>query len=437
MPLNDEVANLKLFDWDGSLSHPTFQGSLFSGSGIFPQKLIRSNNYFFDQLLLDININEYLNVVLGLGTARQDFETDRGNTYPTCLPSLPSIQTYFSRNSSATILIDIFMMADLFKKNIKEGDSYTKAMIVLSNLKDLENHARWFFDHTKFTLIYTHINRFRILNPTAQKWVVDFYDDRLDILNGLINIFDKYSKYFLPQKMSFNFYLYNGKKLKKIRSFEGECENIDHHYAWSVRYFAFSVTSKRKYNSFESEFAELTSFHLTEGYNFNEGIETIQIELMERFLEFRNQLLTMPPVISTNSCYLSQANIHQRISISPHYDIDASFLKWNRNKIYVYEGLALIFACFLYYMTLSKLPVSFSISLSLGILLLNVVLDKIKVNHFPNGNKDVLSLANLDENRKTTYSFERFFQISGEMKDCKSKTHSTHPSLLTTPTKSL
>ncbi|CAM2977739.1 Dot/Icm secretion system substrate [Legionella steigerwaltii] len=240
--------NLSLFDIDGSLYHKfTFGGYQNEPHN---QWLLNSNEPLLKHIERNIQNNKYDRFILGYGTNRQDKRSDNSNWYRggSMVPALPILQTYFAKKTNAEVLIEPFLMADIYGKpqkdplskqnrsieqrNLAAGDSYKKLLCKNKS----EEHSEWMFDHSKITLMYAHAHRVALLNPEAEEITIDFYDDSDDILNQVKSFFLK-NQSLLPKKVRLNLFKYAGDNPVLQHSIQGNGE-IDTHYDWSVRFFS-------------------------------------------------------------------------------------------------------------------------------------------------------------------------------------------------------
>ncbi len=328
--------NLKLFDIDGCLFHNVRKRK---NEDPIEKWLIEENQSLLNSLIEDIDKNSYDIVILGYGTNRQSLRQDVANAGGTCTPVLPILQSYLQNNVQCEVLLEPFLMADIYGNNAhanhttfvisnhaspptaknnqmrelaivaeslfirdkemkltaywhtsyqndniasysilleesakdivqelpkvgeqSENTDLAKKILSLFNLaihknnyagesykkllryfhKDIKDdeHAFYVFDEYKITLIYAHAHRAAILNQDREI-VVDFYDDRKDILGALYKTFNGNTQ-LLPKNISFCLYQYKegrfGNKIYESK-INGTGE-IDSRFDWSVRYIA-------------------------------------------------------------------------------------------------------------------------------------------------------------------------------------------------------
>ncbi len=263
----EEIIILNLYDVDGSAYHSQEWGS--KGVDV-EQWLIDTNPNLLRDNKEEIKRVKPKKVIVALGTNRQCYETDalshdRGGS---CMPLLPILQSYLASQVETEVVLEPFMMADIYGSNLAAGQSYAAALRKLYGDSKNEEHARWVFDHTKVSLIYAHAHRVAALHPHANI-IINFFDDKI-----LEEIHDFYRQCpdLLPNNVTLRIHKYKGAEVKKYKENIKGQGSIDTHWHWSVRlmsvmtyYFSWSTTAgkDREINSVEA----LHQYH--EGYRYN------------------------------------------------------------------------------------------------------------------------------------------------------------------------
>lgn len=241
--------NLKLFDIDGCLYH---EGR---GKGSCENWLIDINKPLLDDIEREFKEKGH-KLILAYGTNRQSYNTDIANAYRggSLALALPLLECYFRKKLNTEVLIEPFLMADIYGKakcasgftqgdarpieerNLNAGDSYKNILRqnAAGKLGAIE-HADWIFDHSKISLIYAQAHRVAHLNPN-EEIIIDFYDDTDKILGAVGNFFEKYPQ-MLPKNVTLNLKKYNGQELNQLKSIIG-AGSVDSQYDWSVRYLS-------------------------------------------------------------------------------------------------------------------------------------------------------------------------------------------------------
>src|SRR5262249_53702382 len=145
------VVNYKLYDLDGCLHH--YVVSVLLKEYIDPySKGFKQALSQYEKWLIDSNENlfnyetfreeKFDECYVGYGTSRQDYATNELNKLKgSGAPSLPIVQSYLSEKLKRDVLLDPFLMADIYGDKIA-GESY-KAILQTENLKKENEHASW------------------------------------------------------------------------------------------------------------------------------------------------------------------------------------------------------------------------------------------------------------------------------------------------------
>src|SRR3990167_2892698 len=164
---------VKLYDVDGCLYHACKK---------YPHSpaeewVLSTNEAFLEAQIQAIQRNNINKVIIGYGTNRQDFRTDRYNSNlfqsDSCTPILPLFQSYFKEKlPRCEVVLDPLWMSDIYSGN-PAGTSY-KAALRERYQNTNESHTDALFDKTKITLIYAHAHRAASLHP-KDLITLDFY----------------------------------------------------------------------------------------------------------------------------------------------------------------------------------------------------------------------------------------------------------------------
>lgn len=318
--------NLKLYDIDGCLYHAYKRHSDKTSHGW----LIPENESFFAAQIEEINKEQYDKVVVAYGTNRQDAITNfsnsaRGGSFT---PALPVIQNYLASQLDCEVVLDPFLMADLYGDR-EAGESYKNILKNEYTKQKGEKHAEWVFDHSKVSLIYAHAWRVRQLHPTDEI-VIDFYDDTEGILNGLQEFFQDHPDW-LPQNIILRISRYKGNSIERIGPDIKGTSEIDERYDWSVRYLAASYDYRKKSPITTAE--DLQKYK--QQYNENQDDSKPTIHLSNRwnaFDAFNKFRETELPKLRTNATITQTANYTTAQKLLKDKLIPKSFVKYKPKK---------------------------------------------------------------------------------------------------------
>jgi hypothetical protein len=229
-----------------------FDGCLFNKDYVLAKdkKVIEHNHAFLDKIK-DENKNEdssqfYDKVVCIIGSNRQSKEIDDNNHYAfvmghglidkgSCFPAITEVSEYLGTTFDPMLLADIF--ADL-----PDGEAYRRA-----TTPDYKGeHPQTYFDASKVALLYAQIHKAAMDDPTAEI-IFDFYDDRTDILHGLIQFFKKYPE-LMPQNVTLGLNLYDGEEDSALMEEINGTGFIDSHYRQTVKdmiHYCFEKAKKK------------------------------------------------------------------------------------------------------------------------------------------------------------------------------------------------
>lgn len=243
--------------------------------------LISTNKALFEAQLAEIKKGEHEKVIIGIGTNRQDYMSDKVNSYRggSMAPAFPLIQSYLSQQlgNQSLIEFDPFLMADIYDRTevldpnqaVVAGGAYRRILTAYNDESQKEQHPRAMFDHSKISLIYAHAHRLATLNPTAD-CVLDFYDDNSPILSGIFDFFASYPN-LLPDRVTLCLNQYkNGSPVIKYEDAIRGTGRVDSQYDWSVRLMAsmsYYFGSGANEDHFIETIEGLKNFHIEDHYH--------------------------------------------------------------------------------------------------------------------------------------------------------------------------
>lgn len=246
--------NLRLYDIDGCLYNNAavkeksiIQKFYNNQYNSFRSWLLRHNNKFLKKQITDIQSKKYDKVIVGCGSTRQSYYLDALNKLTkkgaSFAPTLPVIQNYFKQQAQQNVVVDPFLMADIYETNPQStvGENYKKILAAELSDKKFNDFSHTIVDKNKILLIYAQAQRTAVLNPNADI-VIDFYDDNVIILDNLKDFFNQNSD-LLPSNVTINLHQYAGEKIKSNKPIKGKGSRIDANYQWTIRYMAATTVS--------------------------------------------------------------------------------------------------------------------------------------------------------------------------------------------------
>lgn len=307
-----KIINLNLFDIDGCVYHnpSSIKRNIAKG-------LISSNLPFLNTLKNQIIEAGYDKIILASGTNRQDFNTDfvNGMRSATSIPVLPLLQSYLGNYLSCDIVLDPFWMSDLYHSK-EAGTQYKESIATLYNGQSATQHLASLFETYKILLIRTHAHRVASLNPDDEI-IINFYDDRIDILNRIHSFFAKHS---LPEKTTFKCLHYYGGKITQVgNDLIGTCR-FDDHYDWTARYIAAQLCTNGQINTAE----ELKSFHEHIAYDFMREWELnaqFNFDMLEQFTQTEMPKLIPDCSITKTAAYTTADELCKKHHLPEMYNL--------------------------------------------------------------------------------------------------------------------
>lgn len=251
---------LILLDADGCVFHD--QNSYIQNPELdIPEWLIKSNRSLLAFEKKKRESKNYTKEIVASGSSRQSKKIDTNQEFgriasPSFMPILPIFQSYLSEQipSKSEVVLDPFLLADIYDNdpNAYAGKSY-KAILQELYIKNASTrkHAESIFETHKIFLIYAWAHRTAQLNPDANEIVIDFYDDRNDILKKNYDFYNQH-KDLLPTNVTIRYIHYSGQEPEQIYSITGEGET-DKNYDWSLRYMAMKAKNDDKSNEHNSD----------------------------------------------------------------------------------------------------------------------------------------------------------------------------------------
>lgn len=197
MPKTINVASI---DYDGCLSHKSYQGSVMASENPDIVKELIEHNPILIQKLQEMQVHRIM-----VGSNRQeiytdavesqfrDFKANKVHKFGSCFPALEKIASYVGAS------FEDFVLADMYSglqhghtvreaKKHQENSNYTAT----SGFYELGNGiSSWEFDHEKVSIVYAQIQKLALENPEDQI-VYSFIDDREEILKAVENFFIDY-----------------------------------------------------------------------------------------------------------------------------------------------------------------------------------------------------------------------------------------------------
>jgi hypothetical protein len=168
-----QITVYQVFDYDGCIGNNRHQE-------LTPEELVTSMTKFLNLVKAEEppNSRSYVSI----GTARQSKRYDMWSRFEnkstSCFGLYEAIAAHWG------VELDRFLLADLKNEVLDEETSFLKA--IDSSYKG--KHSDWYFDGSKVTLLYAKMHRGALLNPDGPV-IINFYDDKEDILNDLEDFF--------------------------------------------------------------------------------------------------------------------------------------------------------------------------------------------------------------------------------------------------------
>ncbi|HAT1658582.1 TPA: hypothetical protein RG395_002799 [Legionella pneumophila] len=256
--------NLSLYDIDGCMYHAHTREKPIE------KWLIESNQNLFDLQRMLVREEAYDLLIVASGSNRQDKFIDEFNSQrsDSSVPAFPIIQSYLASQVDCNVVLDPFFLADLYGE--KEAGHTYKAILKEKYLHSQENHAQSEFDERKRSLLYAHAHRVAALHPDSEI-VIDFYDDRDDILSGLYDFFND-NPFLLPANVILRLNQYEGKDVTTYPGIKGDGAT-DHRYLVNTKKMiirdlsSFTFDNERETNLFNNE---VTPSNYTSAYALKE-----------------------------------------------------------------------------------------------------------------------------------------------------------------------
>jgi hypothetical protein len=212
-----------------------FDGCLFNESYIFAKNddkdVIKYNADFFQ--LIKADSSRYSKSITFVGSNRQSKAIDDGNSVVfdrsvgvlrrkgSCFPAIHTINIHLEAK------LDTFLLADIHGE-LPDGASYDRAM----DENYTGDHAHWWFDEHKATILYAQIHRVAKENP-FEAIEFSFFDDRQDILYSLNKFYSDHPS-LIPANVTLSLHNYAGKMVTPIATLKGT-GMIDSNYKETVK----------------------------------------------------------------------------------------------------------------------------------------------------------------------------------------------------------
>ncbi len=183
---------------------------------VLREAVITKNINLANALQQKIVDEEYTDAVLIIGSNRQDLATERDNslTKGRCFPAIEAFQRHLNTLSKKIkFTLDKFLLGDRTKK--QAGKTFKAGSRRAGITSQQANAAECYYgDESKVTLLYAQMHRMASLHPGAEI-TFDFYDDKLNILQGLVNYFQDHPS-LLPPRMKLRLFNYTGGEIAQI-----------------------------------------------------------------------------------------------------------------------------------------------------------------------------------------------------------------------------
>lgn len=264
------------FDFDGCLFNLNYINLLNANDNSSTIQgnhdiLLEANQQLIDDIIKDIQENQYEQITLMVGSNRQDLKLEfcNMNSKGVCYPALLHIAELLrNRLPGVKIEVDKFLMADAYH-NLKPGTTFDAAIAFYdhfdskycppnerkANQPDLQANIheqvfngsqeivvdnvtypakQWAFDKHKISLLYAQMHR-AASTAANTKIVFDFFDDKSDIHHAIIVFFKDHPDMRLPN-VTLRLFSYTGGKPVLIDTIEPNPENkIDYNYFANVK----------------------------------------------------------------------------------------------------------------------------------------------------------------------------------------------------------
>lgn len=152
-----------------------------------------------NQIKEENKTNGYGKIIAMVGSNRQSQAIDLVNSYGkgSCFPAIHKISQFLGAK------LDKFLLADIYGA-LHDGTSFYRAI----NENNEEPYANWYFGDTKATILYAQMHKIANQYPN-ETIVLDFYDDRIDILTTLQEFYSNHA-YLMPRNVTLNLHQYDG-----------------------------------------------------------------------------------------------------------------------------------------------------------------------------------------------------------------------------------
>ncbi len=236
----DEASSL---DFDGCYGH----------AGCTGQQNIDNNQ----GLIENIRGNPHSKKILFVGSLRQDHANDahcdKLNYNGSCFSEMLFLENYL-RSQNIPVELNKFLLADI-DSNKELGYSFNRAL----DKDPAISHPVWKRDHTKLRILYAQMHLLASLKP-RKKTIYNFYDDRDDMLRGLLALFQRYPMLKPGNvKLQLHYYFGTGKPLLfGICDFSDE--PIDYNWPHNVKLLGSDQFRNFVAGDYEVDFTQISKF---------------------------------------------------------------------------------------------------------------------------------------------------------------------------------
>lgn len=261
-----------------------------------PEIIIKAN-----ESLLNFIAEEsasYEHITLTVGSNRQDASVDfhcaHRHKTASAMAALPILQNYFSTKLKKVVHIDPLLLSDIYGINRMIGGNFNHILsaqrkinlpIQFSDFATISSIAQRTDGaasepHGKIMLIYAQIHRAATLSP-KNNITLNFYDDREDILSGLLSFYS-INKKLVPRNITLQLYKYDGSTTPAPFKANNAANHvitgqgsIDYQYEWSIRFLAYIHLNQKP--DLTISVRALNRYHQEKGY-FSSHIKNIYID---------------------------------------------------------------------------------------------------------------------------------------------------------------
>lgn len=201
-----------------------------------PQRVITQNQSLITFVTASIRQSAATKAIFMSASARQDLLGDEFNSKEnfesgSSFTALLQLGDEFARQlDGVTCAVDRYLLADTYYTRAP-GQTFTAAV---NNVGDNKN-SEWLYDDSKLTIVFPHIQKIAKEHRHATI-IYNFYDDKQEIINGLIKIFSQHPD-LIKRGVIVRLHAYEGKSVELKAEFVGT-GGLDLDYHASVKLMA-------------------------------------------------------------------------------------------------------------------------------------------------------------------------------------------------------